>query len=97
MKPALSAEEWAKANGRGILDMAMDSGDVAWEIVNDFPHSCAGNSRHALAALCLHGQPFGFTREDVRALWCIATNEDGPIDTWLESLIARIEALLPPE
>lgn len=47
--------------------------------------------RHALAALALHGQPFGFTRKDVALLR--AANHANV----LNSLIARIEALLPPE
>lgn len=34
--------------------------------------------RHALAALCLYGQPFGFTQEDVRSLEMLAKRaEDG--------------------
>ena len=56
---------------------------------------------HALAALCLHEQPFGFTREDVELLQSldhsylasyIDYKEDG-----YANLASRIEALLPPE
>lgn len=58
------------------------------------------DERHALAALALHGQPFGFTREDVGRIRNAAdfyrmqgyTNQ--PYD--LFALAARIEALLPP-
>ncbi len=59
--------------------------------------------KHAVAALALHGQPFGFTRADVEALnnaWCAVkgyhsgSEEDA---RQLESLRDRIAALLPPE
>ena len=60
--------------------------------------------RHGLAALCLHNQPFGFTREDVRYLRACADivgevqgghyhTEEGE----LHRIADRIEALLPPE
>lgn len=59
--------------------------------------------RHAVAALCLYGQPFGFTRDDLDAFWaaysafCDSQNNDdtGRMDR-LHSLGCRIEALLPP-
>ena len=53
----------------------------------------------ALSALCLHDQPFGFTREDVEVL----TDAVGSVYSSMEgsakllSLADRIEALLPPE
>jgi hypothetical protein len=60
--------------------------------------------RHALAALCLHGQPFGFTREDVKLCrlvipWIYQRWDESvrPEMDALESLASRIEALLPPE
>lgn len=60
--------------------------------------------RHALAALALHGQPFGFTRDDVDELrvvqsWCSSQGDiDSPyMETWVRMLADRIEALLPPE
>lgn len=68
--------------------------------------------RHGLAALCLHGQPFGFTREDVQdvqaAIREVRMNigaklynpEDVPTIRALEdrllALADRIAALLPP-
>lgn len=62
---------------------------------------------HALAALCLHGQPFGFTREMAAALEMCVRNFDG-VDIedaqyhegagdLAREAIARIAALLPPE
>ena len=68
--------------------------------------------RHALAALCLHGQPFGFTREGVAAIrrfldmakacGSYITDPDHPDYDEGHMEIARaevacIEALLPPE
>jgi hypothetical protein len=64
--------------------------------------------RHGLAARCLHGQPFGFTREDVVRCRRAAHAAEGRHDQsgeWADyedmeawaSLADRIEALLPPE
>lgn len=63
-------------------------------------------SRHALAALALHGQPFGFAREDVEFLARVIDGDyDGMgLDYWvgkaasvkLDSIRVRIAALLPP-
>lgn len=57
---------------------------------------------HALAALALHDQPFGFTQEDVDVL-AMAGDEgfagyisDGDHYAHLRSIAARIAALLPP-
>lgn len=55
-------------------------------------------ARHALAALCLYGQPFGFTRADLEALADVlrqplARGTAAP----LVGLSHRIAALLPPE
>ena len=60
--------------------------------------------RHQYAALALHNQPFGFTREDVKNLRFIYdmayVPHSGVSDAELaalDSLIDRISALLPPE
>ena len=68
--------------------------------------------RHAAAALCLYGQPFGFTREDVEALQfegndLLAWAGDAETDDerrrmnrhgfQLLNVASRIAALLPPE
>ena len=56
----------------------------------------ASVKRHACAALCLYGQPFGFTQEDVAGLLDFE-DEVGPgtFET-IKYLAARIAALLPP-
>ena len=57
--------------------------------------------RHALAALCLHGQTFGFKPADAEQLRVIARHcaVTRPLYAWataLDEIAARIEALLPP-
>jgi hypothetical protein len=72
-KPALTPEEWAEPYS------TFDDEHGIWPIVDDdgFLLSCddsyystllSPGERHALAALCLHGQPFGFTWDDVALL-----------------------------
>jgi len=65
---------------------------------------------HALAAFCLHKQPFGFTKLDVdrhreqaehrrrlKVEDSLYANAHEEYATWHESMADRIEALLPPE
>ena len=90
MKPALTKEEWDRQRG-----LVYDVG----------PEREWSGRPHGLAALCLHGQPFGFTREDVKVLSRAseyALRQWGPVVAgqdiaMLSSLADRIEALLPPE
>lgn len=55
--------------------------------------SLYGQELHALAALALYGQRFGFTHEDVRRLRGVA---EELVRDDLHDLADRIEALLPP-
>lgn len=68
------------------------------------------SQRHALAALCLYGQPFGFTREDLQLLReevepaacdrAVYPEEHERVSkefAHLRNLADRIAALLPPE
>lgn len=97
IKPALTPEEW-----QGAMEQ-WRSGTVD---VEDLLGLSANNQStrkqmHAAAALCLYGQPFGFTREDVKELRAVAEDyeyrglDPSPFDT-LNALADRIEALLPP-
>jgi hypothetical protein len=73
-----------------------------WESVKSdiVPETALGG--HALAAMALHGQPFGFTHDDVLTLRLAADTHDNDLD-WKERCFKlrdtadRIEALLPPE
>lgn len=101
IKPALTPEEWAppekdgwEATGPRCLDDAGDfwiEGGEVWRRSEGLEELV--RNRHGLAALCLCGQPFGFTREDVEAieaeaqgllraaLWCPeGYSVDNPID-----------------
>lgn len=111
IKPALSPEEWV------TLDVARDAGtnferdEHGGTVFMD--GWCRPPHTHALAALALYGQPFGFTREMVDALRaiccdasimhsdrCVGVGEYDEAAAKLalaESAVDRIAALLPPE
>src|SRR3954469_4755503 len=55
IKPALTREEWESNKWSAVVRLNQT------EVYGD-------RLRHAVAALALQGQPFGFTREDVNAL-----------------------------
>ena len=106
VQPALTAEEWAKwLSPEMQYDRECDrldyfSGSYGGGICIDGRYR--DDDLRAVAALCLYGQPFGFTQEDVDAITrCLES------DVWitvyqyedaepLESIRARIAALLPP-
>ena len=99
MKPALSAEEWLHDDAwdtesfvcafvsEGVLEVANTDGRPTGKTDN----------LHGVAALCLHGQEFGFTREDVDYLRGNANKEGFWEPERRATLADRIEALLPPE
>jgi hypothetical protein len=102
MNPALTSEEWRNQVTRtrgGALRIVVDFGPPANTVqLNDDP-----KMRHALAALALHGQSFGFTHADLNLLSEAAGRIEGedsaqtPLADALMALAARIESLLPPE
>lgn len=103
IKPALTAEDWASRGmlGNAQVGTARLIGDDLY--ADELPFR--GRRRHALAALALHGQPFGFTWEDVDALQRVIDDYDptnfpqpssGVPRRVLVLLRARIAALLPP-
>ncbi len=111
VKPALTAEEWdgGETAWPTIALQTTSGGHVnVWngEVgENDSQYvQVSENDRHALAALCLHEQPFGFDREDVEKLrrfrndcYKYDPSIGGVRRDWLRSLADRIEVLLPPE
>lgn len=102
VEPALTAEEWAElCINRRDHDTVTLSAKTGGITVED---GCEGGyidngDRHALAALALHDQPFGFSREDVQTLRDVSARlrEDGFMHEDVDSLAARIAALLPPD
>ena len=119
IKPALTAEEWrlgVKSSSENLEAQQLRSvfitreASVSLTVVapwgGDSERITVGEDmRHALAALALYGQPFGFTREDVEILRQMPTyirglglggHPDGAA-RFIAGLAARIAALLPKE
>lgn len=106
IKAALTAEEWSTFDVSGFVNQRPTmvkyiDGDV--EVGNTI---VPAEHLHALAALCLHGQPFGFTWEDVEEVRSCALGfrcgdfaggNGEPYASRLDALADRIAALLPPE
>jgi hypothetical protein len=96
--PALTPARWASYR-RLCEDIG---GSPSTEMLGDH-----AETEHELAALALHGQPFGFTREDVALLDRAARNA-GPLCEYSDEesiaelvaryrdFAARLAALLPP-
>lgn len=79
------------------VELANDGSMWVWDDSNGA--SVDADRRHGLAALALHGQVFGFTRDDVEDLRWIATEFVVPgtgASVRLQGMADRIEALLPP-
>lgn len=106
IEPALSAEEWISGHIeepgfiRSGSHAALYPDSVHIIAMDDEGTDVRGGDRHALAALCLHSQPFGFTWADVDL---IHSRFDLSDDNWstdaekaARSLVDRIAALLPP-
>ena len=93
IEPVMSAEEWAKWD--------TPYGRVLWQSARAACHDDVRDSQK-LAALSLHGQPYGFTWQDVDMLRQAAGMNGGdgslpnPSAERFTSLADRIEALLPP-
>lgn len=100
-RPALTAAEWAKGL-REVIDGYVDEclGVIDVRLGEYGPPPSKGEQARALAALLLHGQPFGFTWDDVDLLRSVAEDYVGePAQETappLSNLADRIAALLPP-
>jgi hypothetical protein len=99
IKPALTEQEWidyGEGEDMGPLKFEDYFGDL---YVNQ-AGPIEGKDRHAIAAMALHKQPFGFsfTREDVAMLRnVINPRHPSPRERACLDLADRISALLPPE
>lgn len=113
-KPALSPDEWEAWMASDETDRECARLEYCVGLRGDgmaVDGRYRREERHALAALCLYQQPFGFTHEDVALLDRLNRDNDwqpgdarGVIDTSitpedtlrLRSLASRIASLLPP-
>lgn len=100
MKPAMTDEQWREAFD-GDLTGKKDprASDGIFVDYATTPESC-----HALAAMALHAQPFGFTLDDIATLrtavelvngQCVPGDDEDPVTPKLRSITDRIGALLP--
>jgi|SRR5579872_1655754 len=112
VRPALTAEEWRTAAVRRS-DTGIPPLTEAYIYAGSL-NAARGDDAvmidkaalHALAALALHEQPFGFTRDDVKLLRgpaysaLLEVARDGEESALADDALAlarRIAALLPPE
>ncbi len=86
-EPALTSEDWAELLGPSMVSSTLPQ--IA--TVRTWASDETGYGAHGTAALCLHGQPFGFTWADVEMLRGFSATYD------YEELADRIQALLPPQ
>lgn len=105
IEPALSAEEWAlKQAGRLVPGLIETDDNVSGGLTMVLARP------HAIAAMCLLGKPYGFTRADFDAIAAlyrmgctcgVITVEDsaewGAAQEQIPSTLAKLAALLPPE
>ncbi len=106
MKPALTPDEWAGGETAWpivALQTTKDGPVRVWDGITEAESESVevpDKYRHALAALCLHDQLFGFTREDVEWLRLMVLDMKdlrAPANARKSADLAdRIEALLPP-
>lgn len=107
IRPALTAEEWAalrRMSRDAVADLTPPGTFRGWRgkgcgvrrgFSGDWP-SASGEELHGIAALALHGQPFGFRWEDVSLLLDMADGFEREDPVRLRDLADRIAALLPP-
>jgi len=97
IKAALTVEEWGRMTASGQLGtLARIHPTFGIELFDEV--GLRPSEAHATAALCLHNQDFGFTREDVKLVHSVgAWHDNAGVMVSLRNLADRIEALLPPE
>ena len=98
--PALNTEEWLQYGADRTVLRDFAAGKRPWCPTRRFSDE---QKLHAVAAMALFGQPFGFTHRDVDLLENQAAfhehrgaTTDQVLVQQLRSLAARITALLPP-
>lgn len=99
IRPALSVEEWERREfeeDTGLLEHFSAGNDGKVWVSCGYETLASTNRPHALAALCLHGHPAGFTWEDVDRLRAEVYPPGRTPLFELMDLADRIAALLPP-
>lgn len=86
--------------GPTLRDVTLEPGERTRVVIHG--NGVDPEIRHATAALCLYGQPFGFTQEDVdflrqQASGAEASDSRGADVGAFTDLADRIAALLPPK
>ena len=111
IRPALTPDEWREMEieshyglaatslrvdhkGRLFARSTMPGEEGESVVLNEAVD--AGRVLPAVAALCLYGQPFGFSQADVELLREEAARMDFNWGSGLRSIADRIAALLPP-
>lgn len=106
---ALAPEEWAALLRPSVVDYPdADPEWIAYQLKSNASRYVDYGYSHKAAAICLYGQPFGFSQEDVVALreWAEAIEsyhlgeyeyEKAPAEKAKALVLAaKIAALLPP-
>jgi hypothetical protein len=105
IKPALTAEKWETfgnvERSIGIVPVGPDA-NAGFYAIDGWP--MYNVTHHALAAIALYRQPFGFTREELELMQFLAKANNGWDVEWggdmctrAKSIAQKIAALLPPE
>jgi hypothetical protein len=105
VKPALTELEWSTLGFRRVVDeesndlqaAKIENGNVYREHDENVDEWQRLEHPHAMAALCLYGQPFGISQQDIQLLRYVAPLCDMKED--YDAVIAladKLAALLPP-
>src|SRR5260221_339500 len=88
-QPALTAEEGEqRATPDGWFEIR--DGTVVFNADDEY-HAHRVQNPHALAALCLYGQPFGFTRDGLKALRLMMEYAEEYLDEYAITRLAPLE------
>lgn len=110
IQPALSRDEWLPSTESGMDPHLNVAGVQRWSAADfSYGYEYSMERPHAIAAICLHEQPFGFTPADLADMeeaisaqsqvcgeFCTGSCEHDATAARLRLVAAKIAALLPP-